>query len=389
MRCLFGFMCVLALGVVGCGDSEGTGGSGGDGGVGGGGAGGDGGAAGVGGNGGEPSPEAELIGQYLDEYAENYLDPEGAGYALAVLGPDGVVIEKAHGMAIIGESIPTEMDTSFDLASVSKMFAAMAVLILYEEGKLGLDDPITEFFPEGPAAWDAITVHHLLTHQSGFPEFATLQGWTNEEILDWLKDEQLEAAPGSQYMYSNANYTTLALLVERVAEQAFEDFMDERIFDPLGMENSEVVPRFPPDVDGGAWSYLGSQPLTFPSRATGATQQYSSIEDLERWEAELRDPTLVSSETLELALTGHVARGDGCDYGYGWVICEEDEAWPYNQGHNGFIHGFRAMFFRVPSHGLAVMMASNGAFEGAYRAFMWNVAYLYLEGEIWQENVAP
>jgi CubicO group peptidase (beta-lactamase class C family) len=258
----------------------------------------------------------------------------------------------------------------------------MAVLILYDDGKLGFDDPITKFFPEAPATWDAITVHYLLTHQSGFAEFATLQGWTNEEILKWLKDEPLAFYPGDQHVYSNANYTTLALLVERVAEQPFEDFMDERIFDPLGMENSEVVPRFPPDVEGGAVSYLGTQPLMFPSRAVGSTQQYSSMADLERWEAELRDPTLVSPATLELALTGHVASGGGCDYGYGWAICEENGTWPYNQNHTGWTQGFRTMFFRVPSNGLAVVMASNGAFEGAYQAFMWNVARLYLEGEI-------
>jgi CubicO group peptidase (beta-lactamase class C family) len=335
------------------------------------------------------SREAELIEAYLDGYAESYLDSEGAGFALAVLGPDGVVIEKVHGMAVLEDSIPISADTSFDLASVSKMFAAMAVLILYEDGELELDDPITGFFPEGPAAWDAITVHHLLTHQSGFPEFATLQGWTNQQILDWLLDEPLEGGPGERYLYSNANYTTLALVVERVAEQPFERFMKERIFNPLGMESSEVVPHWPPDVEGGAVSYLGSMPLTFPSRATGATQQYSSIRDLERWEAELRDPTLVSTETLELGLTGHVARNDGCEYGYGWVICEDNGAWPYHQNHNGLIHGFRTMFFRVPSHGLAVMMASNGAFEGAYLALMWNVARLYLEGVIWQENTAP
>ena len=357
----------LGLGVIGCSSEpdnpldpeiRGDGGSSGDGGsagVGGGGSGGDG---GVGGLGGELSPEAALIDQYLDEYAESYLDPEGAGYAIAVVGPDGVILEKTHGMAIIEEAIPITMDTAFDLGSVSKMFTAMAVLMLHEDGGLDLDDSITSFFPEGPAAWDSITVHHLLTHQSGFPEFATLQGWTNDEVLDWLLEQPLEADPGDQYVYSNAGYVLLALLVERVAEQPFERFVDDRIFGPLGMESSEVVPRYPPDVEGGAFSYLGSLQLTFPSRATGATQQYSSLKDLERWESELRNPTLVSPETLDLMWTGYVLQGDGCEYGYAWVICEENEpwaSWPPSQNHNGFIHGFRTMFFRVPSAGLAVM----------------------------------
>jgi CubicO group peptidase (beta-lactamase class C family) len=362
MRYLFGFVGALAL-MAGCsGDSAGT-----------------------------DSPEAELINDYLDAYIEEYLSPDGPGFALAVLGPDNEpVLQRAYGMANPDQALAIGSSTPFELASVSKMFTATAILILYEDGLLDLDDPISRFFPEGPPSWDQITVHHLLTHQSGLP--IALGVWayqTNEEVLNWFIDQPLSAQPGSEYVYNNGGYVLLALIVERVSDQAFQDFMVQRIFEPLAMEHSQIVDRFPPEVDGAALSQVDpSAPPDLPERVVGSAGQYSSIEDLMRWEDELRNVTLISPESLQLALTPYVTTIETCEYGYAWQICER-QGWPADVYHTGLRNGFQSMLYRAPSEGLAVIMVSNGGLENAYRMLGFNVAYLYLAGEIWREFDAP
>ena len=366
MRILFTFMCALALGVMGCSGDDGV-----------------------------VSPEAQLINEYLDTYIEEHLTPDGPGFALAVVGPNNeIVLKRAYGMANRDEGLPIGFDTPFEIASVSKNFTAMAILILYEDGLLELDDPISRFFPEGPASWDEITVHHLLTHLSGLPiTLGVGVGWTNEEVLDWYMEQPLSVEPGSEYVYNNGGYVLLALIVERVSDQAFEDFMAERVFEPLAMQHSQIVDRFPPEVGGAALSQLDTPPPPglppdLPRRAVGFAGQYSSIEDLVRWEAELRDVTLISPESLELALSPLTGAPEPCGYGYGWVSCEY-EGWPADVYHTGKWSGFESIFYDAPSEGLSVVMVSNGYLEKPYRALGYNVAYLYLEGEIWKELDEP
>jgi len=179
------------------------------------------------------------------------------------------------------------------------------------------------------------------------------------------------------------------LIVERVSDQPFEDFLAERIFEPLGMEHTQIVDRFPPEVSGAALSQVDpSAPQDFPIQVVGPGGQYSSIEDLMRWEAELRNVTLISPESLQLAQTPYVATEGSCGYGYAWQLCEY-EGWPADMYHTGLRNGFQSMLYRAPSEGLAVIMVSNGSLEYANRALGFNVAYLYLEGEVWTELDAP
>lgn len=350
------------------------------------------GAMGCSGDGGGGSAEAQLINEYLDTYIEEYLTPDGPGFALAVVGPNNeIVLKRAYGMADRDEGLAIGFDTPFEVASVSKMFTATAILILYEDGLLELDDPISRFFPAGPASWEQVTVHHLLTHTSGLP--VSLQvgiGWTNEEVLAWYMDQPLGAEPGSRYVYNNGGYVLLALIVERASDQSFEDFMAERVFEPLAMQHSQIVDRFPPEVSGAALSRLDPsvQPPDLPRRATGWAGQYSSVDDLMRWGVELRDVTLISPESLQLALSPLTGAPEPCGYGYGWVSCEY-EGWPADVFHIGKLSGFESIFYRAPSEGLIVVMVSNGYLEKPYRALGYNVAHLYLEGEIWKELDEP
>ncbi len=328
--------------------------------------------------GGDGDQTAELLEEFLDDYLAERVEPDGPGVAVAVVGPAGVVFEKAYGMANLEESIPIGLDTPFDLASVSKQFTAMAVMILYEEGKLPTQDLISDVFPEALPEWSTITVHHLLTHQSGFPDYINDQGfwapfgWVNEDVLAYLIDTPLEFAPGDRWEYSNSGYVMLALLVERVAEQPFEAFIHERIFDPLGMASSLLTEEDPPDLPNRALTYRADgEPHAYVLGTTGSGRIYSTIDDLKLWEAGLRDATLVSRDTLDLMFTRYVSSSLSatfsfdCSYGYGWEICDND-GWPAAQVHGGRGLGELTGIMRLPEEDVAFIMLSNGGFDWAW-----------------------
>lgn len=359
MRWRIGFSCVLALGVMpafACGgDSE----------------------PGV-----DPA-QTRLFEEYVDAYVAERTEPGDAGIALAVVGPHGVVFEKAYGMANIAESLPMTLETPTELASLSKQFAAMAIMILYENGKLDLNDLVSVALPEAPPAWSAMTLHHLLTHQSGIPNNNPL-GFDREEFLAWALEQPLEFAPGTGFTYSNPGYAVLAVVVDRIAEQSFESFVSEQIFVPLGMEQSSIPGESAIDMPNRAISYReGSVPFDVNLPRAGWAGQLSSIADLKRWELELRSETLISPESFDLIFSRHAQRkfdwGD-CAYGYGWNICEI-EGWPSYQDHTGELVGYHSMIIRLPGEELAIIVVSNGDYPWAYELPFEHLVDLYLTGE--------
>ena len=340
----------------------------------------------------EPDPRAGLFEEFVDAYVAGRTSPDAAGIAVSIVGPRGVVFEKAYGMAHIGRSIPVALDTPFELASLSKQFTAMAILILYEDGMVDLDAALTDVFPEAPAAWADITVHHVLSHQSGIPNMNDIIGsvrhldWSNEEVLDWAMAEPLRFPPGTRYEYTNTGYVVLALLVDRLSGQTFESFVVDRILAPLHMTSSGVT-EYPPDIPVRAVSYIsGTVLFEVPTRKTGEASQYSSIADLKLWEAELRDVTLVSRETLDLAFTPHIPSWPNCSYGYGWVVCGNGESTRHE--HAGSKQGFRTSIVRIPEETLAIIMVSNGSYEWAYDLGLFLLLDLYLANPL-PEQSAP
>ena len=313
----------------------------------------------------------EDLERFADDYVAERLQPDGPGLAVALVGPEGVMFEKSYGMANIAESLPISADTPFNLASVTKQFTATAVMILYEEGELRPEDLVADYFPEAPAAWreEGMTVQHLLTHQSGIPDFlndTSGGGWTNDEVLAWALVVPPEFSPGERYEYSNTGYTLLAVLVERISEQSFPSFLQERIFAPLGMVSSSVPDDWPTDIPNEAESYIQGVQYEFPRRAMGEGTNHSSLRDLERWELSMREPTLVLPETLALMITPHAnwPYDPDCGYGYGWVICDRAGE-PLNVYHDGVSSGYRTLITRAPGEDVTVIMLSNGTFDWA------------------------
>ena len=358
MRYLVGLVCALGLGVtplVGCGDNNGGGG-------------GSGGSAGSGG-------AASGLEMFLDDYVYQRMTDDEPGVTVALVGPGGAVeLEKSYGMADVDNAIPIDSHTIFDLASVSKQFTATAIMILYEEGTVSPEDLVSDTFPEAPPEWASMTVHHLLTHQSGLPDFWNDQivgesrGWTNDDVLEYLLETPLEFLPGEQFEYSNSGFVMLAILLERVTGEQFEDFVREHIFEPLGMNDSWLSDNSPPDVPNLAQVYILGAPYEYSTHSMGHSEQFSSLDDMIKWDLGIRRGTLLSPDTAALMFTWYVDTPDAtddCGFGYGWWICNLADGGVL-QAHNGRAYAFRTEIEREPRSGLTVIMLSNASYDWVY-----------------------
>ena len=170
------------------------------------------------------------------------------GVSVAIVKDGKVVLAKGYGLANVELGVPATADTVYQLASVTKTFTATAIMMLVAEGKLALDDRITDRLPDLPAAWQDVTVRHLLSHTSGIKSYtsvrdfykSTRKDYARREILDLVAKEPLEFAPGEKWNYCNTGYFLLGMLIEKVTGKQYGEFMDERIFKPLGMTRTRV-----------------------------------------------------------------------------------------------------------------------------------------------------
>lgn len=338
------------------------------------------------------------------------------GAALLVLRDGEPVVRRTVGLADVGAGVPVTPATNFRLASVSKQFTAAAVLLLAEDGRLRLDDPVRRWLPALPASADGVTLHHLLSHTSGLHDYedlmaAEFQGQVRDaDVLCLLASGQpcapgdatvrdgngesvayaADAAakppasraataaadttaadsgepyfpPGSAYRYSNSAYALLALVVERASGMAYPDFLRERIFAPLGMDhtvafvdgvNAPANRAFGHSARGDGWART-DQSTT--SAVLGDGGIYSSIDDLAKWDAALYDERLLSDASRALAFspqtTTQTGESDVAAYGYGWRLDGDGLMW-----HSGETIGFRNVILRWPAQRLTVLMLSN------------------------------
>jgi CubicO group peptidase (beta-lactamase class C family) len=266
---------------------------------------------------------------------------------------DGKTIyEKAWGLADLRDGRVLTTDTAFYLASVSKQFTAMGVMLLVERGQLSFDSKLSEFFPQFPAYADGVTVQDLMTHTSGIPDhFGILpevpDGLTNAQVLEVLTAvPELEFEPGSRYSYSNGGYVLLSMIIAKVATQPFPQFMKENIFAPLGMARTLVYDESRPEIVNRAVGfdpYGGLDDYTILTSGDGGI--YSTVGDLSTWDDALYGNKLVSPETLELAFTPtSLNSGEMSNYGFGWGIRFVDGRKIVS--HSGGLDGFRTLIVR-------------------------------------------
>lgn len=289
-----------------------------------------------------------VLAERLDAFIQKNVAKDAAGVAMLVTHHQKIVYQNTRGMAnLVKERAITEA-TGFRLASVSKSFTALAIMQLYEQGLLSLDDSLTDLIPElsANAGWSAITIQHLLSHQSGIPDyindvpayFYSEEANSMEVLAVLATGPALEFTPGSSQQYSNSGYFLLSEIVSRISHKSFADYMDKHIFQPLGMANSYILDRAGKRRPGDALSY-GRYELLFGKLwlAPGASSQVSSLNDFAAFFLGLTDHKVVKKSTLELMLQTHSTGIFGRNYGYGFMINAKD---PLEFGHGGLLGGF-------------------------------------------------
>jgi CubicO group peptidase (beta-lactamase class C family) len=289
----------------------------------------------------------------------------------ALIGCDGkIVFAKGFGPANREHDVPNTSQTRFRLASISKQFTAVAALLLAERGKWDLHAPIRSYAPDYPAAWDGITTHHLLNHTSGIPSYTNFLDWgttarqtrTVSEMVALFRDRKLEFVSGARHSYNNSGYILLGDLIERISGKAYAAFLQESVFDPLGMTDSgydSAEPVLKRRASGYARrngdAYVNCDFLDM-SVPYAAGSLYSTVEDLFRYDQGMyaRDPGLLTKDSLAAMqrVTPLIA-----NYGYGVGLSTEFSRTVI--AHSGGIQGFRTHLLRLRDENLCVTVLAN------------------------------
>ncbi|MCP4727809.1 MAG: beta-lactamase family protein [bacterium] len=288
---------------------------------------------------------------------------------------NGVVLHKnAYGYAQIRSRERIKTDTKFNLASISKQFTSMAVMMLKEDGRLSYDDKITKYFDNLPQRWNSITIKNLLTHTSGIPDrfyvIGYAEGWENKDILNRLvKNNVLDFTPGRRFKYSNSGYNLLSMIIEKISGMSYREFLEKRVFDPLGMNDTVVYDETKPDMDNRAVAYArtkrGYRSNDFKLTTTGSSGIFSSTEDLYKWDQALYTEKLVSKSSINEAFYPHQHSWRREYYGYGWRIRQQNDIKAVY--HTGTLGGSSNIFLRIPEENFSIMILSNSGYRSRYQ----------------------
>ncbi|HEY8563455.1 MAG TPA: serine hydrolase [Pyrinomonadaceae bacterium] len=311
----------------------------------------------------------QKISAKIDKYVKTEMTRQKIpGVSLAVLRGGKIALLKSYGLANAEHRVPVKPETVFQSGSIGKQFAAAAVMMLVEEGRLALDEPLTKYFDDAPAAWKNITVRHLLNHTSGLgdypPEIDLRRDYTEDEYFAAIKKAPLAFEPGARWDYSNAGYFTLGALVRRVTGKFYGDFLQERIFKPLDMKTARIISESD-IVPNRAAGYrlvsgeLKNQEWVSPSTNTTADGSlYLTVLDLAKWDAALyADKPLRQSSLAQMWAPTKLAGGGEKAYGFGWHT-EKIKNRRFVH-HGGAWQGFKSSIMRFPDDKLTIIFFAN------------------------------
>ena len=297
---------------------------------------------------------------------------EKPGAAVAIIKDGKFVYHESFGLAELETKTAVHEHSNFRLASVSKQFTATAILMLEKDGLIDLDWSMDEIFEDFPSYGQGIRVHHLLNHTSGLwdyedfvPDTAMVNQLMDEGVLDIIRQTTEVYFPaGEAFRYSNTAYALLALIVEKYSGRSFPDFLNERIFTPLGMSNTLAYVKGVNTVPNRAFGYSKEEKLwvqkdqSSTSAVLGDGGIYSNVPDLFKWDQALHQSTLLSSETIERMFTkANLNDGTEIDYGIGWHLKTLDGKKVVY--HTGSTTSFRNIFYRIPSEKLSIIILTN------------------------------
>ena len=301
------------------------------------------------------------------------------GASLAIVREGRTIKAQGYGFANLELRTPATKDTVYEIGSNTKQFTAAAIMMLVEEGKVRLEDPITKYFPEAPQTWRSITIRHLLTHTSGIQNHVAVPRWldvfrtnlafetapTRDELLKMFFKLPLEFQSGESWAYDNTGYYLLGIVIEKASGKSYWQFLDERIFKPLGMiatRSTDPRPIVPNRAEGYEWKNdrFENRPILLPPIAFSAGSLLSTVEDMGKWDAALYGEKLLKKSSLDQMWTATMAK-DGADapfnYGFGWFI-DSYHSHRLVQ-HSGGTPGFSSVIYRFIDDKLTIIILTN------------------------------
>lgn len=306
----------------------------------------------------------------VDEYLAEKSKPDAPGISLLIAKDGKTIYKKAVGMADLELNVPLTTDNVFEIGSITKQFTAVSILMLEEQGKLKVEDEITKYIPDYPTLGKTITIHQLLNHTSGIKSYTSMDNFmplartdmTPTEIIDKFKNEPMDFDPGEKFLYNNSGYILLGHIIEVVSGKSYADFIQEHIFDKVGMTSS----------------YYGSMKKLIPNRAKGYQDQngfvnadylsltlpyaagsiMSTVDDLLKWQNAISANTLIKRSSLEKAINGSTLNnGEKIPYGYGWGKGNINGS-PSIE-HGGGIFGYTTNGIFLPEENIYIIGLSN------------------------------
>jgi CubicO group peptidase (beta-lactamase class C family) len=339
--------------------------------------------------------KAKQIDQLLSKYKEY-----GQFNGSALVSEHGkIILKKGYGEANMEWNIPNQPDTKFRLGSISKQFTALLIVKLAEEGKLKLDVPITTYLPDYPKAnGDKITIHHLLTHSSGIPNYTSFPNFFKDnsrnpyspaDFVKTFSSMPLEFTPGEKFNYSNSGYFLLGYIIEKTTGKSYEQYLQEVILTPLkmvntGYDHSDIILKNRAAGYEKKGKNITNTSYIDMSIPYAAGSLYSTVEDLYLWDQALYTNKLLSAASMESLFKPYISAGGNDFYGYGWFMEEAENG---DKGklkiieHGGGINGFNTVISRVPADkNLVVLLNNTGGtvlseMNNAIRAILYNQSY--------------
>ncbi|HYH55459.1 MAG TPA: serine hydrolase domain-containing protein, partial [Anseongella sp.] len=330
------------------------------------------------------------------------LDKEGSpGAAVLVVKEGKILHRRGYGMANLEHKIPVTPETVFDIASLSKQFAGMAVSMLVEKGAVSLEDDIRKYIPELPVFRHKITIAHLLHHTSGlrdWPGTLALAGWRMDDIISFdqilemaFHQQDLNFVPGSEQLYSNTGYNLLAELVQRVSGQTFREWTDTHIFSPLGMTGTHFQDNHAEVVPAKAYGYARGRNGKYEAvpnglTALGSSSLFTSIDDLAKWVRNFEDPKVGGKAVIErMQQQGVLNNGKQISYAFGLDIGEYRGL--KTLGHSGGWAAFSTYLLHFPAQRFSVVVLMNHSPANPGQA-AYHIADIYLAGELQTQRQA-
>jgi len=322
----------------------------------------------------EGTPDSSITSR-VDKFFEKWDKPDSPGCALGIVKDGQLIYKRGYGMANLDYNIPISPKSVFDIASISKQFTAMSILLLAKQGKLSLDDEIQKYLPELPRYQSPITIRHLVHHTSGIRDyydlfifagmFYTDVHLTDDDFLGLIaRQKELNFKPGEEYLYNNSGYFLQGLIVKRVSGKSLREFAEENIFKPLGMNNTYFHDDRTSVVRNRVTGYEARRNGGFAvdiqnNESVGDGNLFTSVEDLFLWDQNFYNNKLGGGADLirEQLSTGMLNNGEKTTYAFGLQV--EEYKGLKRVRHGGGGSGFRTLMIRFPEQNFSVICLCN------------------------------